>query len=346
MKKLLNTLYVTTQGTYISRDGETVLVKKDDEILLRVPIHTLHGIVCFGRVSMSGPLMGFCGERQVQVSFLSEPGEFQARVQGPVAGNVLLRREQYRAADDPVRATLATFAIVAAKIANCRTVLLRSMRDNPHTRSAVEAPAATLGKSLESLDARRKVGGLTVDTLRGVEGDCARAYFGAFDHLILANKDEFTFRGRSRRPALDRVNALLSFAYTLLVHDVTAALESVGLDPCVGFLHVDRPGRPGLALDLMEELRPILADRLVLSLINRQQVTAKNFTMYENGAVLMDDAGRREVLQSWQKRKKEEVLHPFLEETIELGLFPHVQALLLARWLRGDLDGYAALIWR
>ena len=185
-----------------------------------------------------------------------------------------------------------------------------------------------------------------MDSLRGVEGDCARAYFGVFDHLILANKDDFTFRGRSRRPPLDRVNALLSFAYTLLVHDLTAALESVGLDPCVGFLHTDRPGRPGLALDLMEELRPILADRLVLSLINRQQVTAKNFTVYENGAVMMDDAGRRELLQSWQKRKKEEVLHPFLEETIELGLFPHVQALLLARWLRGDLDGYAALIWR
>jgi len=344
MKKLLNTLYVTTQGTYISRDGETVLVKNDDEILLRVPIHTLQGIVCFGRVSMSAPLMGFCGKRQIQVSFLSEPGEFQARVQGPVAGNVLLRREQYRAADDPARATLATFAIVSAKIANCRTVLLRTMRENPDTRCAVEGATATLARSLESLNAKRNVGRLTVDSLRGVEGDCARAYFGVFDHLILAYKDDFTFRGRSRRPPLDRVNALLSFAYTLLVHDVTAALEAVGLDPCVGFLHTDRPGRPGLALDLMEELRPILADRLVLRLINRQQVTAKNFTVYENGAVMMDDAGRRELLQSWQKRKKEEVLHPFLEETIELGLFPHVQALLLARWLRGDLDGYVALI--
>jgi CRISP-associated protein Cas1 len=346
MKKLLNTLYVTTQGTYISRDGETVLVKSDDEILLRVPIHTLQGIVCFGRVSMSAPLMASCGERQVQISFLSEPGEFQARVQGPVAGNVLLRREQYRAADDPARATLATFAIVAAKIANCRTVLLRTMRENPDTRGAVEGAAATLARSLESLNAKRNIGGLTVESLRGVEGDCARAYFGVFDHLILANKDDFTFRGRSRRPPLDRVNALLSFVYTLLVHDVTAALESVGLDPCVGFLHVDRPGRPGLALDLMEELRPILADRLVISLINRQHVTAKNFTVHENGAVMMDDAGRRELLQSWQKRKKEEVLHPFLEETIELGLFPHAQALLMARWLRGDLDGYSALIWR
>ena len=233
-----------------------------------------------------------------------------------------------------------------AKIANCRTVLLRAMRENPETRPVLEGGAAALARSLESLSARRNIGALTVDALRGVEGDCARVYFGVFDHLILANKDDFSFRVRSRRPPLDRTNALLSFAYTLLVHDVTAALEAVGLDPCVGFLHTDRPGRPGLALDLMEELRAMLADRLVLSLINRQQVTAKNFTMYENGAVLMDDAGRREVLQAWQKRKKEEVQHPFLEETVELGLFAHVQALLLARWLRGDLDGYAALIWR
>ena len=346
MKKLLNTLFITTQGSYVSREGETILINKDHETLLRLPIHTLNGIVCFGRVSMSSPLMGFCAERQVQISFLSEHGEFYARVQGPVAGNVLLRRQQYRVADNPIQSTLATTAFVSAKIANCRTVLLRAMRDNPEIRTIVQPASASLAISLEAIVARQNINALTVDSLRGIEGDCARVYFGIFDHLILANKKDFVFRGRSRRPPLDRVNALLSFVYTLLVHDVTGALEAVGLDPCVGFLHADRPGRPSLALDLMEELRPILADRLVLSLINRQQITGKNFVIHENGAVLLDEIGRREVLQSWQKRKQEEVVHPFVEETAALGLFPYLQTLLLARWLRGDLDAYPALIWK
>ncbi len=346
MKRLLNTLFITTQGSYLSREGETILIHKDHETLLRIPIHTLSGIICFGRVSMSSPLMGFCGERQVQISFLSEHGQFQARLQGPVAGNVLLRRQQYRVADNPSQSTIATMAFVSAKIANCRTVLLRAIRDNPDVRVIVQPAATSLAISLEAIIARQNTNALTVDTLRGIEGDCARIYFGAFDHLILVNKEDFTFRGRSRRPPLDRVNAVLSFVYTLLVHDLIGALEAVGLDPCVGFLHADRPGRPSLALDLMEELRPILADRLVLSLINRQQISPKDFVVHENGAVLLDDAGRRAVLQSWQKRKQEDVLHPFLEETAALGLFPHLQALLLARWLRGDLDTYPALIWK
>jgi len=225
-------------------------------------------------------------------------------------------------------------------------VLLRAMRDKPELRSEVEPVGASLARSLETLQARENIGALTVDSIRGIEGDCASEYFAAFDSLITANKGDFHFSGRSRRPPLDRVNAMLSFAYTLLVHDVVGALESVGLDPYVGFLHTDRPGRPSLALDLMEELRPILCDRLVLALINRKQVEASNFSVEPNGAIWMDEKGRRTLLHEWQLRKQEEVQHPFLEENVPLGLFPYAQALLLARWLRGDLDGYPALIWR
>jgi CRISPR-associated protein Cas1 len=346
LKKLLNTLFITSQGTYLSRDGETILVSRDKEILLRVPVHTLEGIVLLANSSLSTPLMGFCAERGVQITMLSEHGEFHARVQGPVKGNVLLRREQYRSASDPARASSASFSMVAAKIANCRTVLLRAMRDKPELRSSLEPASCSLARSLETLEARHSIGALTVDSIRGNEGDCASEYFGVFDSLITANKEDFRFAGRSRRPPLDRVNAMLSFAYTLLVHDIVGALESVGLDPYVGFLHTDRPGRPSLALDLMEELRPVLADRLVLTLINRKQVEGPGFTMQPNGAVLMDEKTRRTLLQEWQARKQEEIQHPFLNEPVPLGLFPYAQALLLARWLRGDLDAYPALFWR
>jgi CRISPR-associated protein Cas1 len=341
MRKLLNTLFVTTQGAYLAQDGETVVVRREHEILLRVPIHTLGGIVCFGRVSVSPPLMGLCGERQVLISFLSESGRFLGRVSGPVSGNVLLRRRQYRVADDPRQAAAVARAIVLAKVANCRHVLLRANREAPTRCLELEEAAEALAQILDRLERTD----LDLDGLRGVEGEAARKYFDVFDRLIV-NRDGFCFRGRSRRPPLDPVNALLSFVYTLLVHDVTSALESNGLDPYVGFLHADRPGRPGLALDLMEEFRPILADRLVLSLINRRQVRASGFQTTESGAVLMDEATRREVLAAWQKRKQEEVQHPFIGESAPIGLFPHLQALLLARHLRGDLDAYPALIWR
>jgi CRISPR-associated protein Cas1 len=341
MRKLLNTLFVTTQGAYLAQDGETVVVRREQEILLRVPIHTLGGIVCFGRVSVSPPLMGLCGERQVLISFLSESGRFLGRVSGPVSGNVLLRRRQYRVADDPRQAAAVARAIVLAKVANCRHVLLRANREAPTRCLELEEAAEALAQILDRLERTD----LDLDGLRGVEGEAARKYFDVFDRLIV-NRDGFYFRGRSRRPPLDPVNALLSFVYTLLVHDVTSALESNGLDPYVGFLHADRPGRPGLALDLMEEFRPILADRLVLSLINRRQVRAGGFQTTESGAVLMDEATRREVLAAWQKRKQEEVQHPFIGESAPIGLFPHLQALLLARHLRGDLDAYPALIWR
>ena len=346
MRHLLNTLYVTTQGAYLSRDGETVLVRVDQETKLRVPIHTLGGIVCFGQVSCSPPLMELCGERNVAISFLSEHGKFYARVQGPVSGNVLLRREQYRRADSESTSAEIARMVVIAKVANCRTVLLRAIRDHADPArqdqaSALEAAALRLARQLDDL--RQPA---PLDAVRGVEGDAARTYFDVFDHLITAQKEDFFFHERSRRPPLDNLNALLSFFYTLLAHDVTAALETVGLDPAVGYLHRDRPGRPSLALDLMEEFRPVLADRLALSLVNRQQIRGKGFKKTETGAVLMDDATRKEVLVAYQKRKQEEIQHPFLGETVEVGLLPFVQAMLLARYLRGDLDGYPPFFWK
>lgn len=342
MKKLLNTLFVTTQGAYLHRDGETVTARKDGELLLRVPSHTLQSIVCFGRVTLSAPLMGFCADSGILITYLSETGEFWARIQGRVAGNVLLRRNQYRAADAVERSAPIAQAMVMAKIANCRSVLMRALRDQKERLSEIENAATRLGRTLERLLRDQ----FQQDHLRGIEGESASVYFGAFEALIVAQKQNFQFTGRSRRPPLDPVNALLSFAYTLLVHDVAAALESVGLDPYVGFLHTDRPGRPGLALDLMEEFRPILADRLVLNLINRQQVAKEDFRHAENGAVLMTNGARRTLIQAWQKRKQEEVRHAFVGESAALGLFPYLQALLLARHLRGDLDAYPALVWK
>lgn len=343
MRSLLNTLYVTTQGSYLSRDGETVLIRVEKETKLRVPIHTLGGIVCFGQVSCSPPLMELCGERNVAISFLSEQGRFYARIQGPVSGNVLLRREQYRRADDlSVSADVARM-IVIGKVANCRAVLLRAGRDYPESAEApaIEAAAGRLGQLINDLRKQQPL-----EKVRGMEGDGARTYFGVFNHLITAQKDGFFFRERSRRPPLDNLNAMLSFVYTLLVHDISAALETVGLDPAVGSLHRDRPGRPSLALDLMEELRPILADRVVLSLINRQQVRPSGFRTTETGAVLMDDATRKQVLLAYQERKQEEIRHPFLNEKVEFGLLPHIQALLFARFLRGDLDAYPPFLWK
>jgi CRISPR-associated protein Cas1 len=343
MKKLLNTLFVTTQGAYLCHEGESVLVRVEQETKLRVPIHTIGGIVCFGQISCSPPLMGLCGERGVAISFLSERGRFLARIEGPVSGNVLLRREQYRRADDAGKRVAIARAILLGKIANSRTVLQRAARDHG------EAPATDqIGSAV------RRLGGLIeevkatsdLDVLRGKEGDAARVYFDVFDCMIAAQKEDFFFRERNRRPPLDNMNALLSFIYTLLVHDASAALQSVGLDPQVGFLHADRPGRPGLALDLMEEFRPFLADRLALSLVNLRQVQGKGFSKMESGAVQMDDDTRKEVLVSYRKRKQEEIQHPFLEESVSVGLLFFTQALLMARCLRGDLDGYPPFVWK
>jgi CRISPR-associated protein Cas1 len=343
MKKHQNTLFVTTAGAYLAKDGEAVAVRLDQEVRMRVPIHTLGAIVCFGQIGFSPYLLGLCGERGVAVSFLTENGRFLARLQGPTSGNVLLRREQYRRADDPTGTAALVRPILAAKIGNSRTVLLRALRDRPGHPDAgsLRTAAGRLAQHLQALAAD-----LTVDALRGLEGSAARVYFEVFDSLIVQQKDAFFFRERSRRPPLDNMNALLSFLYTLLRHDFTAALESVGLDPAVGFLHRDRPGRPGLALDLMEEMRAYLADRLALSLVNLNQVRSAGFSRGESGGVVMDDDTRKTVLVAYQKRKNEEIVHPFLGEKTTLGLLPHLQAALLARTLRGDLDGYPPFLWK
>ena len=342
MKKLLNTLFVTTQGSYLSKKGDTVMVNHEQEVKLRVPIHNLGSIVCFGNVLCSPFLLGLCGENNVTLSFLTENGKFLARVQGPVSGNVLLRREQYRQADDPAATARVARSVVTAKIANSRVVLQRALRDRPELGDKVDLKRAVddLEYHIKQLKDKKDL-----DQIRGIEGQASAVYFGVFDHLISSNKEHFFFKERNRRPPLDNMNALLSFLYTLLVHDVRSALESVGLDPAVGFLHRDRPGRPGLALDLMEELRAYLADRLALSLVNRQQIKPDGFTQTESGAVTMDDETRKTVLVAWQKRKQEEITHFFLQEKIPIGLLAHIQAQLLARYLRGDLDGYPPFLW-
>ncbi|KMY68409.1 CRISPR-associated protein Cas1 [Desulfocarbo indianensis] len=343
MKRLLNTLFLTRPEAQVYKDGECLLVKAEGQVLLRTPIHLLGGVVCLGRVFVSPQALHHCAQHDVAVSYLSENGRFWGRLQGPISGNVLLRKEQYRASDDLGRAGLIARAAVAAKAANCRTVLRRAARSGQpgETAGELQRAAEALGSVLERLDAEKDL-----DRVRGLEGEAAAAYFSVFDHLITQQKADFFFRARSRRPPLDKVNALLSFTYTLLVHDVSAACQAVGLDPQAGFLHRDRPGRPSLALDLMEELRPLLADRLVLSLINLRRIKANGFKSTGSGAVNMSDDCRKSLIVAYQERKKDEVHHPFLNEKMPLGLVPFIQALLLARHLRGDLDAYPAYFHR
>ena len=286
--------------------------------------------------------MGFCAENNVTITFLTAYGHFLANVYGQTSGNVLLRREQYRRADDAVFSAKLARTFITGKVANCRTVLQRLTRDHKEKipLDSLEKASRNLTYSLDQLQKES-----SLDVLRGIEGDSAHTYFGVFDHLIVAQKDDFKFQERSRRPPLDEVNCLLSFLYTLLTYNALG-IETVGLDPQVGYLHRDRPGRPGLALDMIEEMRPFLADRLALSLINREQVKKKGFSRSESGAVLMDDETRKEVLVAYQNRKQEEILHPFLKENMPIGLLFYVQALLFARYLRGDLDGYPVFIWK
>lgn len=346
MRRHLNTLFITTEGAWLRKDGANIVVEAEQTEIGRVPVHMMGGIVCFGRVGMSPPLMGHCAESGVSISFLSEHGKFLARVEGPCSGNVLLRRRQYRAADDPAAALPIVQAIVAAKAANQRAVLRRALRD--HGTSLHETEATRLDDAQRRLGdvARRVVIAADIDEARGHEGDAANAYFGSFNHLIRNDDAAFRFGGRTRRPPLDACNALLSFLYAMVGHDCRSALESVGLDPQVGFLHRDRPGRTSLALDLMEEFRPVLADRVALTLINRGQLAPGDFNALEGGAVLLRDDARKTVLTAYQERKKDEITHPFLNEKVSLGLVPHIQAQLLARHLRGDLDGYPAFFWK
>ena len=344
MKKYLNTLFVTTQGAYLSKEGETIAVKIEKKTRLRIPIHTLAGVVCFGNVSCSPYLMGFCAENDVSISFLTKYGRFLAMVKGPVSGNVLLRRKQFRMADcEKTSAQIAGF-ILTGKLANCRTVLERSIRDHKEKLSNETAVKKVSGRL--SMYIQKELQNNDLNRLRGIEGDAAHQYFTVFNELILTQKEDFEFITRNRRPPTDRINCLLSFLYTLLVHDVRSALESVGLDPAVGFLHRDRPGRPGLALDMMEEFRPFLADRLVLSMINRNQIHSEGFLFKESGAVYLNDETRKIILETYQKRKQERLIHPFLNEKVEIGNLFFIQALLLARFIRGDIDGYPPFIWK
>ncbi|MGE3924666.1 MAG: type I-C CRISPR-associated endonuclease Cas1c [Lautropia sp.] len=344
MRRQLNTLYVTTEGSWLRKDGANVVLEVDRQERARLPVHMLESLVCIGRVGVSPQLLGFCAEQGISICYLTTQGRFLARVEGPVAGNVLLRREQYRRSDDPTRCAAIVRNLVAGKIHNQRAVLARGWRDYGERiadpdgfRHALERLKRIPLRVLESPD---------VDLIRGLEGEAAQAYFGVFGQLVRVESLALQFNSRSRRPPRDAFNALLSFLYTLLIHDCRSALETVGLDPAVGFLHRDRPGRPSLALDLAEELRPLLGDRIALSMINRRQLSDRDFQMFDNGAVQLKEDPRKTVLVAYQERKREQLRHAFLDEQVDIGLLPFIQAQLLARHLRGDIDGYPPYLWK
>lgn len=342
MKKLLNILYVSQPDTYLSLDGENVVIKKEDKVALRLPLHNLENIVCFNYQGASPALMGACADRNIGLCFLTPYGKFLARVSGKVRGNVLLRKKQYQVSEVEYESLQIASSFLVGKLSNCRKVIERAIRDHALLVDVDRLKDASISIK-DGMKALREC--QSVADLIGFEGSAARVYFGVFDQLILHQKEEFFFNERSRRPPLDKMNALLSFLYSLLTNECTSALETVGLDPYVGFLHQDRPGRPSLALDLMEELRPVFADRLALSLVNRKQIMASGFIEKESGGIIMDDNTRKQVLTAWQDRKKESIMHPFLKEKIDFGLLPHVQAMLLSRYLRGDLDAYPPFFW-
>ncbi len=332
MKKLLNTLYITRQETYLHKERETIVIKQGKEKLGQFPAISINNILCFGQISVSPFLMGFCGEQGIGLAFYTEYGKFLARVQGKQTGNVLLRREQYRWADDNDKSVKIARLMVAAKIANGRSVFMREIRNHGENNILSRA----ISKLAISL--RRSEYAKEIAEAMGIEGDAAGTYFGVFNELLRGSG--FTFGGRVRRPPTDPVNALLSFAYTLITHECSSALQGVGLDPYVGFLHQDRPGRVSLALDLMEEFRAPWADRFVLTLINRKQIQLKDFITEASGAVRLKDDARKIFLTAWQERKQVEVQHPYLEEKVRVGLLPHCQAMLLARHIRGDTEFY------
>ncbi|MGI6742120.1 MAG: type I-C CRISPR-associated endonuclease Cas1c [Eubacteriales bacterium] len=343
MKHLLNTLFVTSEDIYLTLDGENVVARKGDEVAARYPLHTLQNIVTFAYPGASPALMGKCADNGIGLAFCTQSGRFLARVSGENNGNVLLRREQYRRADDDELSGGIARTMIFGKIHNSRWSIERTRRDHAlrvNEGSLISASQNLQGFLMSVISENR------VDNLRGLEGVAAVTYFNVFDELILGDKENFRFKGRSRRPPLDPVNAMLSFAYSLLTHDAACALESVGLDPYVGFLHKDRPGRMSLALDLIEELRPCVADRFVLTMINSRKIKFADFIKQDSGAVLLTDEGRKTFLSSWQNKKREQITHPYLNEKTEWGMVPYVQALLLARYLRGDLDGYPPFLWK
>lgn len=342
MKRLLNTLYVTNPNAYLCKEDDNLLVRVDGERAMKLPFHLLENIVVFGFLGCSPALLGECSSRGITLAYLDERGRFLARVEGPISGNVLLRRSQYRWADDTCESLRLGQRFIAAKIRNCKVVVQRFRRDYPEEVSAhIDNVIGSLAEAeINALCAQ------TLDQLRGVEGDAAHCYFSHFPSMIRIEDFSSQFTGRVRRPPTDPVNALLSFFYSLLSREIVSACETVGLDPQVGFLHRDRPGRASLSLDVMEEMRPYVVDRFVLSLINRKQVDESDFIWQESGAVLLKDDSRKKVLGFWQDRKQELITHPYLEEKIKRGLLPYTQILLLARHIRGDLDDYPAFLWR
>lgn len=343
MRRLLNTLFVTTEDAYLSLDGENVLVNREKQVVARFPLHNFSNIISFSYAGASPALMGACAERQIGLAFCTPRGRFLARVCGEISGNVLLRKTQYRHADAPNGACRIARCMIFGKLYNARWSIERTCRDHA-LRVDCEKLKDASKRIKELLPQVLEEGNL--DSLRGLEGIGATAYFGVLDHMLLNQKDAFYFHGRNRRPPLDRVNAMLSFAYSLLAHDCASALESVGLDAYVGFLHRDRAGRESLALDLMEELRPCLADRFVITLVNNRVLRPDDFEIRESGAVMLTDQARKTFLKSWQERKRETITHPYLGEKIPWGLVPYIQALLLARYLREDLDDYPPFLWK
>jgi CRISPR-associated protein Cas1 len=344
MKKLLGSLYITMQETYVSKERENIVVSLHGKEIFRAPIHLINSVVCFGNVLCSPFVFGLCAENNVSVSFFTEYGKFIAKVQSPVSGNILLRKQQYKYSDDKSFCLETAKSILIGKLNNSRTVINRALRDHEDKMSSsvrVKQISESLQKALNKVCFAENL-----EILRGMEGDAANSYFSVFDNLILNDKEIFYMKERTRRPPQDNVNCLLSFAYTLLSHDVSSALEGVGLDPQSGFFHKDRPGRPSLALDLMEEFRSVIGDRLVLTLINLSRLDSKGFLKSESGGVIMTDENRKIILDAYRKRKEEEVFHPFFKENIKIGILFHAQALLFARYIRGDIDAYPPFIWK
>lgn len=343
MKKLLNTLYITSEDSYLSLDGENVVVLDKEKEVGRVPLHNLEGIVSFGYRGTSPALMGACAERSISLCYLTPNGRFLARIMGKVKGNVVLRKKQHAMSMNDSESLEVAKNCIIGKVHNARWVLERATRDHSMQIDVerVKKASIMLKDSIAIIQ-----GSVSKEQLRGYEGEAASVYFGVFNELILQQKKDFVFHGRNKRPPVDNVNAMLSFVYTLVTSNVASALETVGLDPYVGVLHTERPGRVSLALDLVEELRAVLADRFVLSLINKKIVSGKDFLKKENDAVLMKDDVRKRILAEWQNKKKETLTHPYLKEKVEWGMVPYVQAMLLARYLRGDLDSYPPFLWK
>ena len=343
MKKLLNTLYILSEDTYLALNGETVEILFSDDTKKNIPLCNLESIVCFSYKGASPALMGKCAENDISLSFFTPHGRYLANSCKMESGNVLIRREQFRIADNDEKSLCYAKDFLIGKLYNSKYVLLRCARDH-----GMQSDTAKLRETSEKLtEAMSNMQNASdMDILRGLEGKASADYFGCFNELILKNKEDFAFSTRSRRPPLDNINALLSFVYTLLANNCASALQSVGLDPFVGFMHTSRPGRKSLALDLMEELRSVCADRFAVTLINNRIINGEDFEKQESGAVLMSEEARKKLLSEWQKRKKEEITHPFLGEKIEWGLVPYVQATLLARTIRGDLDRYPPFFWK